>query len=267
MSAALSGPQKSVENRFFTKKNEAKDDQTVFYMTEMREWSGFHTRCNKSWWIGWYSSRTHWTGALNTFVGLICLLNMGVLCMCKGQMCLRESWLHSAWGAGPGAACAGKLTFKRSEADSDPPRTNTQKLSLQIHDINSWPVMSKVHHRVTGQKIIQNTYMIWSVLTSDFNVPSGIYNPGVRCLSPGLRGTGRICLKSEHMFCVYDVFSCRNVLSHQAASPTTGPWQTPFSSHSFSCWQHTTLALWRSPRTCCCVRRVFCFLSSMMISD
>lgn len=103
MSAALSGPQKSVENRFFTKKNEAKDDQTVFYMTEMREWSGFHTRCNKSWWIGRYSSRTHWTGALNTFVGLICLLNMGVLCMCKGQMCLRESWLYSAWGAGPGA--------------------------------------------------------------------------------------------------------------------------------------------------------------------
>lgn len=95
MSAALSGPQKSVENRFFTKKNEAKDDQTVFYMTEMREWSGFHTRCNKSWWIGRYSSRTHWTGALNTFVGLICLHNMGVLCMCKGQMCLRESWLYS----------------------------------------------------------------------------------------------------------------------------------------------------------------------------
>lgn len=120
--------------------------------------------------------------------------------------------------------------------------------------------MSKVHHRVTGQKIIQNTYMIWSVLTSDFNVPSGIYNPGVRCLSPGLRGTGRICLKSEHMFCVYDVFSCRNVLSHQAASPTTGPWQTPFSSHSFSCWQHAALALTFTPNMLLCQESLLFFI-------
>ena len=81
---------------------------------------------------------------------------------------------------------------------------------------------------------------------------------------PGLRGTGRICLKSEHMFCVYDVFSCRNVLSHQAASPTTGPRQIPFSSQLVTA---ATLSLWLSPRTRGSNGRLFCFLSWMMISS